>query len=181
MRRELRVVYPMLSLLRVALLVGMVAQCGCGDSGRNGRVRTAALVSRLREVTDGLSEEGRAELLTCVAARSKDTNGPNRATLAFLNRNALLVYRVFYEHCHIGDSTGDGELEFIDDWGNPLLITSSGLAETYAEIGGTCEEIRRNQDSMRGAGLWIWSAGFNGKNEWGKGDDIVAQSSNHSN
>jgi hypothetical protein len=59
----------------------------------------------------------------------------------------------------------NARLQVIDRWGNPFLVCTSNEAVT----------LRLPKKMLDAKRLVIWSAGPNGKNEFGRGDDIFLQ------
>ena len=58
----------------------------------------------------------------------------------------------------------DGVMRLLDAWGHPFEIYPN---KTAVELGFPKDFLREKQ------ALAIWSIGFNGKNEFGRGDDVV--------
>ncbi len=79
------------------------------------------------------------------------------------------------------DTDGDGRDEYLDPWGRPYVYV---VAEDYARSqtwgsGATATEVRAARAAGDGpwraaAGFQIWSAGPDGRNDGGGGDDVTS-------
>jgi len=83
---------------------------------------------------------------------------------------------------NVGDADGDGRLEILDDWGRPLVYFSNddyGTYQTWTSGGArwtllTSAHSRFRDVPHAAARFQLWSAGPNGRNELGSGDDITS-------
>jgi len=82
----------------------------------------------------------------------------------------------------LGDADGDGRLELLDAWGRPFVYFShddygteqtwtSGRAQSVTLTSARC---RAHAADHAGDRYQLWSAGPNGRNESGSGDDVTS-------
>jgi hypothetical protein len=82
----------------------------------------------------------------------------------------------------LGDSDGDGRMEVLDPWGRPLVYFSHddyGTDQAWKSAGTRTVILTSVRSRARGvpqarARFQLWSAGPNGRNESGAGDDVTS-------
>ncbi len=82
----------------------------------------------------------------------------------------------------VGDADGDGRLELLDAWGRPLVYFSNddyGTEQAWSSGAARSASLTSARSRTRGVyhargRFQLWSAGPNGRNEGGSGDDITS-------
>lgn len=153
---------------------GPVAGCGPGLSGPEKKyVCTAGQIEALEEVIGDLSEDHAAQLHEELAATASQPNGTNKVLLHFLNTHRHIDDTRLFERGRIGMVHFDGQLEFLDLWGRPLIVFPAGAAQIVCDLGER-ETAMARPDVEGEREVLIWSVGPNGVNEHGRADDIAS-------
>jgi hypothetical protein len=134
--------------------------------------RSIRLVRELSKSVERLSEDDRVLLREAIVqAGHSRPNGANEALLSFLNEKGVLEDVSLTRYGDIRDVSCDGRLEFIDEWGTPLIVGTVRMRFSRIDIGGK-QSAAVVPDAKHPTGILIWSAGPNQTNESGDGDDF---------
>ena len=160
-------------------IIGMVCFMMCLGAGCRQRpsesdrlARSQGLARRLLQCVNEEVAGGERELLmeALRAVGSGRPNGSNQALLAFLNNRGLINDMALCDFGDIGSVAGSGRLEFLDEWGRPLVVATSEMREVLICLGG--EPIRVSVPIVKDHEILIWSVGPNGTSDSGTGDDL---------
>jgi len=155
-----------------------IAGCSCDaqQSDRDRTVRTQRLIRELCTCIDNLTDVDRSTLLKEMVDGGRDRpNGQNAALLNYLNNRGLLGDVSLTRSTHLGDIAANGRIEFLDEWGHPLIVANRNAKTILVYLGneknGPIEVV---VPAVNGRDVIIWSVGQDGVNQSGAGDDVFS-------